>query len=159
MNIMVDHFINTAVYACIIEQLIDSTDSKSKCKLHWNQNCILYLERGAAVLMNIEIWKRFIHKRDELFKNAGTKLIQEIKLVRELIHEDNTSLSFHSEIEKLITKATSEEKITPTRELDVTTQRDYKNTTPENDSKITMKEKSKKRKFQVPYAKKGRTKV
>ena len=136
---------NTAVYACIIEQLIDSTDSKSKCKLHWNQNCILYLERGAAVLMNIEIWKRFIYKRDELFKNADAKFTQAIKLVRELIHEDNTSLSFHSEIEKSITKATSEEKITATRELDITTQRNYKNTTPENYSKITMKEKSKKR--------------
>ena len=66
---MVDHFMNTAVYACIIEQLIDSTDSKSKCKLHWN------LERGAAVLMNIEIWKILIYKRDELFKNADTKLM------------------------------------------------------------------------------------
>ena len=53
INRMVDHFMNTAVYACVIEQLIDSTDSKSKCKFHWNQNCILYLERGAAVLMNI----------------------------------------------------------------------------------------------------------
>ena len=68
-------------------------------------------------------------------------MIQGIKLVRELIHEDNTSLSFHSEIEKSITKAISEEKITATRELDITTQRDYKNTTPENDSKITIKEK------------------
>ena len=38
--------------------------------------------------------------------------------------------------------------------MDRITQRDYKNTTPENDSKITMKEKSKKRKFKVPYAKK-----
>ena len=81
INTMVDHFMNTAVYACIIEQLIDSTDSKSKCKLHWNQNCILYLERGAAVLMNIEIWKRFIYKRDELFKNADAKFTQAIKLV------------------------------------------------------------------------------
>ena len=104
--------------------------------------------------MNIEIWKRFIYKRDELFKNADAKFTQARKLVRELIHEDNTSLSFHSEIEKSITKATSEEKITATRELDITTQRDYKNTPPENDSKITMKEKSKKRKFKVPYKKK-----
>ena len=84
--------------------------------------------------------------------------MQAIKSVLELIHEDNTSLSFHSEIEKSITKATSEEKITATRELDITTQRDYKNTTPENDSNITMKEKSKKRKFKVPYAKKEKQK-
>ena len=27
INAMVDHFMKTAVYACIIEQLIDSTDS------------------------------------------------------------------------------------------------------------------------------------
>ena len=33
INAMVDHFMNTAVYACIIEQLIDSTNSKSKCKI------------------------------------------------------------------------------------------------------------------------------
>ena len=155
---MVDPFMNTAVYACIIEQLIDSTDSKSKCKLHWDQNCILYLERGAAVLMNIEIWKRFIYKRDELFKNADAKFTQAIKLVQELIHEDNTSLSFHSEIEKSITKATSEEKITATLELDKTTPRDYTNATQENDNTNTMKEKSKKRKFKVPYAKKEKQK-
>ena len=142
---MVDHFMNTAVYACIIEQLIDFTDSKSKCKLHWNQNCILYLERGAAVLMNIEIWKRFIYKRDELFKNADAKLMQAIKLVRELIHEDNTPLSFHSEIEKSITKATSEEKITATLELEKTTKK--------NNTNATTQEKSKKRKFKIPYAK------
>ena len=104
--------------------------------------------------MNIDIWKRFIYKRDELFKNADAKFTQAIKLVRELIHEDNTSLSFHSEIEKSITKATSEEKITATLELDKTTPRDYTNATQENDNTNIMKEKSKKRKFQVPYAKK-----
>ena len=104
--------------------------------------------------MNIEIWKRFIYKRDGLFKNADAKLMQAIKLVRELIHEDNPSLSFHSEIEKSITKATSEEKITATLELDKTTQRDYTNATQENDNTNTMKEKSKKRKFKVPYAEK-----
>ena len=71
--------------------------------------------------MNIEIWKRFIYKRDELFKNADAKLMQAIKLVWELIYEDNTSLSFYSEVEKSITKATSEEKITATREMDITT--------------------------------------
>ena len=95
--------------------------------------------------MNIEIWKRFIYKRDGLFKNADAKLMQAIKLVRELIHEDNTSLLFHSEIEKSIIKATSEEKITATFELDKTTQRDYRNTKQEKDSSNTMKEKSKKK--------------
>ena len=79
--------------------------------------------------------------------------MQAIKLVQELIHDDNTSLSFHSEIEKSITKATCEEKITATLELDKTTPRDYTNATQENDNTNTMKEKSKKRKFKVPYAK------
>ena len=32
INAMVDHFMNTAVYTCIIKQLIDSPDSKSKGK-------------------------------------------------------------------------------------------------------------------------------
>ena len=80
--------------------------------------------------------------------------MQAIKLVRELIHEDNTCLSFHSEIEKSITKATSEETITATLELDKTTPRDYTNATQENGNTNTMKEKSKKRKFKVPYTKK-----
>ena len=53
----------------------------------------------------------------------------------------------------MITKATSEEKITATLELDKTTQRDYRNTKQEKDSTNTMKEKSKTRKFKVPYAK------
>ena len=79
---MVDHFKNTAVYACI-----------------------LYLERGAAVLMLKEIRKIFINKRDELFNNADETMIQGIKLFQELIHEDNTSLSFYQfEVEKSITK-------------------------------------------------------
>ena len=104
--------------------------------------------------MNIEIWKRFIYKRDELFKNADAKLWQGIKLVQELIQEENTSLSFYSEVEKSITKAASEEKISATLELDKTTQRDNTNATQENDNTNTMKEKSKKRKFKVPYAKK-----
>ena len=56
-----DQFMNTAVYASIIEQLMDSTDSKSKCKLHWNQNCILYLEWGADESRNLE--KVYIQKR------------------------------------------------------------------------------------------------
>ena len=60
--------------------------------------------------------------------------MQAIKLVRELIHEDNKSLLFHSEIEKSITKATSEEKITATLELDITNHKDCRNTTQENDN-------------------------
>ena len=54
---------------------------------------------------------------------------------------------------KSITKATSEEKITAKRELDITTQRDYKNTTPEMTAKL-QKKSPKKRKFKVPFAKK-----
>ena len=104
------------------------------------------MERRAAVLMSIEIWKRFIYKRDELFKSADAKLIQGIKLVRELIHEDNTPLSFDSEVEKSITKATSEEKIIATLELDKAMKK--------NNTNATTQEKSKKRKFKIPYAKK-----
>ena len=148
---MVDHFINAAVYACAVGQVIGSPDSKSKCKLHWNQNCMLYLERAAAVLMNIEIWKRFVYKRDEIFKNADAKLIQRIKLVRELIHENNTSLLFYSEVEKSITKATSEEKFTATLEKDKTMENKSTN--------ATMQEKSKKRKFKIPCAKKEKTRL
>ena len=85
--------------------------------------------------MNIEIWKRFIYKRDELFKNADAKLIQGIKLVRELIHEDNTSLSFYSEVEKSITKATSEEKFTATLEWEKTTKKKNTNATTQEKSK------------------------
>ena len=70
--------------------------------------------------------------------------MQAIKLVRKLIHEDNISLLFHSEIEKSIRKATSEVKITATLELDKTTQKDNTNAKQEN---------PKKRKFKVPYAK------
>ena len=108
--------------------------------------------------MNIEIWKKFMYKRDELFKNADAKLLQAIKLVRELIHEDNTSLSFHSEIEKSITKTTSDEKITATLELDKTTQRDYTNATQENDN-TKNERKVKKKEIQSPISKKGKTKV
>ena len=49
---------------------------------------------------------------DELFNNADETMIQGIKLFQELIHEDNTSLLFYSEVEKSITKATLEEKFT-----------------------------------------------
>ena len=96
--------------------------------------------------MNIEIWKRFIYKRDELFKNVDKKLIQGIKLVQELIHEDNTSVSFDSEVETSTTKATSEEKFTATLELNKTTKKN-------NARKIQEK------KIQNPMCKKGKTRL
>ena len=54
--------------------------------------------------MNIEIWKRFIYKRDEFFNNADKKNDTTNKLVWELIKEDNTSLTLFSEVEKLLQK-------------------------------------------------------
>ena len=104
--------------------------------------------------MNIEIWKIFIYKRDELFNNAEKKLIQGIKLVRELIHEDNTSLSFYSEVEKSITKAASEEKITSTfnwtKQLKRTTQMQRKKRT----IQIQRKKSPKKENSKITFAKK-----
>ena len=58
------HFTNTAVYAFIIESTIVKTVSKQ----HWNQNVILFLNRGATAIMYMEIWKRFLMARNELFK-------------------------------------------------------------------------------------------
>ena len=55
--------------------------------------------------MNTEIWKRFLIERDEIFK-TDEKIFISAVTVRELIHEDNTSLTFYSELEKSITKET-----------------------------------------------------
>ena len=56
-DIMTEHFTNTAVYAFIIENIIVTTVSK----LHWNQNVVLFLNRGATAIMYMEIWKRFFY--------------------------------------------------------------------------------------------------
>ena len=70
--------------------------------------------------------------RDEIFK-TDEKLFISAVTVRELLHEDNTSLTFYSELEKSMTKETA-----------VT-----------NQEKHTMQKKLQKRKFKVPNARKN----
>jgi len=134
IDIMIDHFTNTAVYAVVIEDIIDRTVDK----FHWNQNVILFLNRGATAIMHTEIWKRFLMARDEIFKTEDKIFMKAIKTVRELIHEDNSSLTFYSELEKSITKEALEQKQTVI-----------------NQENETMQKKLKKRKFKVPYARKN----
>ena len=133
IDIMIEHFTNTAVYAVVIEDIIETTVSK----FHWDQNVILFLNRGATTIMNTEIWKRFLIARDEIFKTDEKILISAVT-VRELIHEDNTSLTFYSELEKSITKETVVQKQTVTKQ-----------------EKHTTQKKLQKRKFKVPYARKN----
>ena len=45
IDIMIKHFTNTAGYAVVIEDIIDTT----VVKFHWNQNIILFLNKGATV--------------------------------------------------------------------------------------------------------------
>ena len=108
------HFINTAVNACIIE----------------HQNVILYLERGEAVISNIEIWERFINERDEFFRSDNPDLIQAIEIVLGLINDGGVSLTFHSK------------------------EKEAKNTDKMAEEQIENAPKTKKRKFKVPYARK-----
>ena len=107
---MIEHFTNTAVYAFIIEDIIVTTVGK----LHWNQNVILFLHRGATAIMYMEVWKRFLMARNELFKAANETLkaddesfMEAVHTVRDSINENNTTLSFFSELEKSITKEAS----------------------------------------------------
>ena len=65
--------------------------------------------------MNMEIWKRFLIARDEIFK-TDEKIFISAVTVQELIHEDNTSLTFYSELEKSITKETVLQKQTVTKQ-------------------------------------------
>ena len=44
----------------------------------WSHNGIVYLNRGAAAIMNLEIWKRFLNKQNETFKTGAEKLIKAI---------------------------------------------------------------------------------
>ena len=76
--------------------------------------------------------------RDEIFKTEDKTFMNAIKTVRELIHEDNSSLTFYSELEKSITKEALEQKQTVI-----------------NQENETMQKKLKKRKFKVPYARKN----
>ena len=99
---IIEHFTNTAIYAVIIEDIIETTVGK----FHWDQNVILKRNRGATAIMaimNTEIWERFLIARDEIFK-TDEKISISAVTVRELIHEENMSLTFYSELEKNITK-------------------------------------------------------
>ena len=139
IDIMIGHFTNTAVYAFIIEDLIVTTVSK----LNWNQNVILFLNRGATAIMHMEIWKRFLMARDELFRKAENETLntadeafkEAVYTVRELINENNVSLSFFSELEKPITKKASGQE--------------------EQQQHIATQKKSTKRKFKVPFARRS----
>ena len=51
IDILIEHFTNTAVYAFIIGDIIDTTVKK----FHWNQNVILFLNRGATAIMYMAI--------------------------------------------------------------------------------------------------------
>ena len=53
---MIEHFTNTALYAVVIEDIIETTVGE----FHWDQNVISFLNRGATAIMNTEIWKRFL---------------------------------------------------------------------------------------------------
>ena len=64
IDIKLEHFTNTAVYAVVIEGIIETTVGK----FHGDQNVILFLNRGATTIMYTEIWKRFLIARDEIFK-------------------------------------------------------------------------------------------
>ena len=81
IDIMIEHFTNTTVYAVVIEDIIDTT--VDKIKFHWNQNVILFLNRGATTIMNTEIWRRFLMARDEIFKTDEQIFISAVT-VREL---------------------------------------------------------------------------
>ena len=110
IDITIEHFTNNAVYAFIIEDIIATTVKY----FHWNQNCILFLNRGATAILYMEIWKRFLTERNELFRTKDETLnlvddtfIKSVDLVRDLISKGNQPLTFFSELEKSITaKAT-----------------------------------------------------
>ena len=63
VDIIFEHSANSAVYVFIIEDIIATTVNK----FHWNQNVILFLNRGATAIMQMEVWKRFLMARNELF--------------------------------------------------------------------------------------------
>ena len=139
---MIEHFTNNAVYAFIIGDIIDSTVKY----FHWNQNCILFLNRGATAILYMEIWKRFLTARNELFRTENETLntvdesfMKAVDSVRDLISEDNPSLTFFSELEKSITiKALGQ-----------------KQNAEETEEKQTAQKKLAKRKFKVPFAKRN----
>ena len=67
--------------------------------------------------MYMEVWKRFLMARNELFKAANEtwkaddeSFMKAVHTVRDSINENNTTLSFFSELEKSITKEASGQK-------------------------------------------------
>ena len=86
-NRMIEHFTNTAVYAVAIGEIIGMTVEK----FHWKQNIILFLNGGATAIMHMEIWKRFLMARDEVFKTKDEKLMK-AKTVQELKNEEGLKL-------------------------------------------------------------------
>ena len=98
----------------------------------------------------MEIWKRFLMARNELFKAENETLnaddesfIKAVHTVRDSINENNSSLSFSSELEKSITKKASGQK------QQHTAMKENK----------TSQTKSTKRKFKVPFAKRNSEKM
>ena len=82
IDILIEHFTNTAVYAFIIEDIIAMTVSK----LHWNQHVILFLNRGATAIMYMEVWKRFLIARNKLFKAANETLNADDESFMKAVH-------------------------------------------------------------------------
>ena len=72
--------------------------------------------------MHLEIWKRFLMARNEVFKTKLEKFMEAIVTVRELIRENNVTLAFYSELEKSITKDILGEKLYVANEEEKTLQ-------------------------------------
>ena len=96
--------------------------------------------------MYMEVWKRFLMARNELFKAANETLnavdesfMKAVHTVRDLINENNTLLSFFLELEKSITKKASGQ------EQQHTAMKENK----------TSQKASIKGKFKVPFARKN----
>ena len=96
--------------------------------------------------MYMEVWKKFLIARNELFKAANETLnavdesfMKAVHTVRDSINENNSSLSFSSELEKSITTKASGQ------EQQNTAMKENKN------SQIA----STKKKFKVPFARKN----
>ena len=94
---MFDHFTNSAVYAFIIEDIIVTTVNKFPL----NQKVILFLNRGATAIMQMEVWKRFLMARNNLFTTKKEMLnvvddnfMRAVQTVRNLFSEGNPSLIF-----------------------------------------------------------------
>ena len=56
IEILIEHFSYKVVYAVVLEDIIDTTVGK----VHWDQNIILFLNRGATAILHTEIWRSFL---------------------------------------------------------------------------------------------------